>query len=92
MDKPEPRMVVNPKLGAEDILEELAARLQQLYGSMDALAVRCDADRLELVYDALWGMLEDVYQIQSLRDALEERMKASGEAVMSGGGGRDMRH
>lgn len=92
MDKPEPRMVVNPKLGAEDILEELAARLQQLYGSMDALAVRCDADRLELVYDALWGMLEDVYQIQSLRDALEERMKASGEAVMSGGGGKDMRH
>jgi len=92
MDKPEPRMVVNPKLGSEELLDELAARLQQLYGSMDSLAVRCDADRLELVYDALWAMLEDVYQIQSLRDALEERMKASGEAVMSGSGGKDMRH
>ena len=92
MDNPEPRMVVNPKLGPEELLDELAARLQQLYGNMDALAVRCDADRLELVYDALWGMLEDVYQIQALRDALEERMKASGEAVLSGGGGKDMRH
>ena len=51
-----------------------------------------DPDRLELVYDALWGMLEDVYQIQALRDALEERMKASGDVVTTGGGGRDMRH
>jgi hypothetical protein len=92
MDKPEPRLLVNPKLGPEEILDELAARLQQLYGSMDALAVRCDADRLELVYDALWGMLEDVYQIQSLRDALDERLKGAGDVVMSGGGGRDMRH
>ena len=92
MEKNEPRLVVNPKLGADELLEELAARLQQLYGSMDALAVRCDADRLELVYDALWGMLEDVYQIQALRDALEERMKASGDVVITGGGGRDMRH
>ena len=91
MEKSEPRMVVNPKLSTDELLDELAARLQQLYGSMDALAVRCDADRLELVYDALWGMLEDVYQIQSLRDALEERMKASGEGVMTGGG-KDMRH
>ncbi len=92
MDKPEPRLLVNPKLAPEELLDELAARLQQLYGSMDALAVRCDADRLELVYDALWGMLEDVYQIQSLRDALEERLKGAGDVVMSGGGGRDMRH
>jgi hypothetical protein len=92
MEKAEPRMVVNPKLSTDELLDELAARLQQLYGSMDSLAVRCDADRLELVYDALWGMLEDVYQIQSLRDALEERMKASGDAVMTGGGSRDMRH
>ena len=92
MEKSEPRLVVNPKLGADELLDELAARLQQLYGSMDALAVRCDADRLELVYDALWGMLEDVYQIQSLRDALDERLKGAGDVVMSGGGGRDMRH
>ncbi len=92
MEKSEPRLVVNPKLGADELLDELAARLQQLYGSMDALAVRCDADRLELVYDALWGMLEDVYQIQALRDALEERMKASGDVVTTGGGGRYMRH
>ena len=92
MDKPEPRLLVNPKLAPEELLDELAARLQQLYGSMDALAGRCDADRLELVYDALWGMLEDVYQIQSLRDALDERLKGAGDAVMSGGGGRDMRH
>ncbi len=92
MEKSEPRLVVNPKLGTDELLDELAARLQQLYGSMDALAVRCDADRLELVYDALWGMLEDVYQIQALRDALEERMKASGDVVTTGGGGRDMRH
>ena len=92
MDKPEPRLLVNPTLAPEELLDELAARLQQLYGSMDALAVRCDADRLELVYDALWGMLEDVYQIQSLRDALEERLKGAGDVVMSGGGGRDMRH
>ena len=91
MNKPEPRMVVNPSLTPDELLDELAARLQQLYGSMDALAVRCDADRLELVYDALWGMLEDVYQIQSLRDALEERMKAAGQAMLSSGG-RDMRH
>jgi hypothetical protein len=91
MDKSEPRMVVNPKLGAEELLDELAARLQQLYGNMDALAVRCDADRLELVYDALWGMLEDVYQLQALRDALEERMKAAGDVVISDGG-KDMRH
>lgn len=91
MDKPEPRLLVNPKLNPEEILDELAARLQQLYGSMDALAVRCDADRLELVYDALWGMLEDVYQLQSLRDALEERLKGAGDVVMSDGG-RDMRH
>ena len=90
MDKPEPRLLVNPKLSPEEILDELAARLQQLYGSMDALAVRWDADRLELVYDALWGMLEDVYQLQSLRDALEERLKGAGEAVISDG--RDMRH
>ena len=92
MEKTQPRMLVNPSLSPEELLDELAARLQQLYGSMDALAVRCDADRLELVYDALWGMLEDVYQIQSLRDALEERMKASGEAIVTGGGGKDMRH
>ena len=92
MEKTQPRMLVNPSLSPDELLDELAARLQQLYGNMDALAVRCDADRLELVYDALWGMLEDVYQIQSLRDALEERMKASGDAVMTGGGGKDMRH
>ena len=91
MNKPEPRMVVNPSLTPDELLDELAARLQQLYGSMDALAVRCDADRLELVYDALWGMLEDVYQIQSLRAALEERMKAAGQAMLTSGG-RDMRH
>ncbi len=88
----EPRMIVNPKLTSDELLDELAARLQQLYGSLDALAVRCDADRLELVYDALWGMLEDVYQIQSLRDALEERMKAAGEVALPGGGKPDMRH
>ena len=92
MEKNEPRMLVNPSLGPAELLDELAARLQQLYGNMDALAVRCDADRLELVYDALWGLLEDVYQVQALRDALEERMKASGDVVISGGGGKDMRH
>lgn len=92
MEKNQPRLLVNPSLSPDELLDELAARLQQLYGSMDALAVRCDADRLELVYDALWGMLEDVYQIQSLRDALEERMKASGDAVLPGSGGKDMRH
>lgn len=91
MEKNEPRMVVNPTLDANELMEELAARLQQLYGNLDALAVRADAERLELVYDALWGMLEDVYQIQSLRDALEDRLKAAGQAVFSDDG-RDMRH
>ena len=84
-------MVVNPALDTNELLEELAARLQQLYGSLDSLAVRADAERLELVYDALWGMLEDVYQIQSLRDALEDRLKAAGQAVFTDDG-RDMRH
>ncbi|MEJ2534868.1 MAG: hypothetical protein P8008_05230 [Gammaproteobacteria bacterium] len=91
MEKNEPRMVVNPALDTNELLEELAARLQQLYGSLDSLAVRADAERLELVYDALWGMLEDVYQIQSLRDALEDRLKAAGQAAFSDDG-RDMRH
>ena len=91
MDKDEPRMVVNPTLGSEELLEELAGRLQQLYGSLDALAVRADSERLELIYDALWAMLEDVYQIQALRDALEERIKNSGQALFPDGG-RDMRH
>lgn len=91
MDKPDPKMVVNPTLDSEELLNELAARLQQLYGSLDTLAVRTEADGLELIYDALWAMLEDVYQIQSLRDALEERLAASGTAMFPGDG-RDMRH
>mgnify|MGYP000271253499 CR=1 FL=1 len=91
MDKPEPKMVVNPTLGSEELLEELAARLQQLYGSLDTLAVRAEADGLELIYDSLWAMLEDVYQVQALRDALEERLSGTG-AGMFPGDGRDMRH
>ena len=91
MEKPEPRLLVNPTLGSEELLEELAGRLQQLYGSLDALAVRCEAEGLELIYDALWAMLEDTYQVQALRDALEERLKASG-ATLFPGDGRDMRH
>jgi hypothetical protein len=91
MDKPEPRLLVNPTLSAEELLEELAGRLQQMYGSLDTLAVRCEAEGLELVYDALWAMLEDVYQVQAIRDALEERLKASGASLFPGDG-RDMRH
>ena len=91
MDKPEPRMVVNPTLNASELLEEVAGRLQQLYGSLDALAVRCEAEGLELVYDALWAMLEDVYQLQAIRDALEQRLNASGQTLYPGDG-RDMRH
>ena len=71
IEKPEPRLLVNPTLGSEELLEELAGRLQQLYGSLDALAVRCEAEGLELIYDALWALLEDTYQVQALRDALK---------------------
>jgi hypothetical protein len=91
MDKPEPRLIVNPTLNADELLEEIAGRLQQMYGSLDSLAVRCEAEGLELVYDALWAALEDVYQVQALRDALEERVKVSG-ATLYPGDGRDMRH
>ncbi|KAA9131297.1 hypothetical protein F3N42_08195 [Marinihelvus fidelis] len=91
MEKPEPKLVVNPTLGPEELLEELAARLQQLYGSLDTLAVRTENDGLELIYDSLWAMLEDVYQIQSLRDALEDRLGGAGTAMFPGDG-RDMRH
>lgn len=91
MDKPEPRLLVNPTLNTDELLEEIAGRLQQMYGSLDALAVRCEAEGLELVYDALWAMLEDIYQVQALRDALEERLKSSG-ATLFPGDGRDMRH
>ena len=82
MDELEPRMIVNPSLTAEELLEELAGRIQQLYGSLDALAVRANAEGYELIYDALWAMLEDVYQLQSLRNALEERL-APGESAVT---------
>ena len=80
MKPTEPRLVVNPRLSAAELLEELAARLQQLYGSLDTLAVRADSEGAELIYDALWALLEDVYQIQSLRDALHDQITSTGHA------------
>jgi len=82
--QPDPKMVVNPTLSSSELLDELAARLQQLYGSLDTLAVRTEAEGLELVYDALWAMLEDVYQIQAIRDALEDRLAGAGQAEFPG--------
>ena len=43
-----------------------------------------ELEGLELVYDALWALLEDVYQIQSIRDALEDRLAATGQASFPG--------
>jgi len=80
MKPTEPRLVVNPRLSATELLEELAARLQQLYGSLDTLAVRADTEGAELIYDTLWALLEDVYQIQSLRDALHDQIAGPGQA------------
>ena len=74
-------LIVNPSLGPDELLEELAARLQQVYGSLDALAVRANNDGAELIYDALWARREDVYQIQNIRDALEERLSPAGQPV-----------
>lgn len=74
MGDTQPGMIVNPALGVDELLDELAARLQQLYGSLDALAVSADSEGAELFYDALWALLEDVHQIQSLRDALADRV------------------